>query len=54
MWNRFEWTNGKRWYYCPARITLSSVGPGAAPAAACYAVSLDPQDVSATRCPPAP
>jgi len=49
VWNRFEWANGKRWYYYPARITLSSVGPGAAPVAASFSVALDPQVVSDVR-----
>ena len=49
VWNRFEWANGKRWYHYPARITLSSVGPGAAPVAASFSVELDPQVVSDVR-----
>jgi hypothetical protein len=49
VWNRFEWANGERWYYYPARITLSSVGPGAAPVAASFSVALDPQLVSDVR-----
>lgn len=46
VWNRYEWADGKRWYYYPTRITLSSVGPSAAPVAASFSVALDPQVVS--------
>ncbi|MFF5367202.1 hypothetical protein [Streptomyces sp. NPDC013187] len=49
VWNRYEWANGKRWYYYPARITLSGVGPGTAPVAASFSVALDPQVVSDVR-----
>jgi hypothetical protein len=45
VWNRYEWAQGKRWYYYPVQITLQSVGPGAAPAAASFSVALDPQVV---------
>ncbi|MFI6549001.1 hypothetical protein ACIBO9_37725 [Streptomyces prunicolor] len=51
VWSRYEWENGKRWYYFPVRVTLHSVGPGPAPAAASFSVALDPQvvrDVSIT------
>ncbi|MBP0461042.1 hypothetical protein [Streptomyces montanisoli] len=51
VWERYEWADGKRWYYYPARITLHNVGPGTAPAAAAFSVALDPQvvrDVSVT------
>ncbi len=46
VWNRYEWADGKRWYYYPTRITLSSVGPGTTPVAASFSVALDPQVVS--------
>ncbi|MDX3798194.1 hypothetical protein [Streptomyces sp. AK04-3B] len=49
VWNRCEWANGKRRYYYPARITLNSVGPGAAPVPASFSVALDPQVVSDVR-----
>jgi hypothetical protein len=49
VWNRCEWANGKRWYYYPVRITLSSVGPGATPVAASFSVALGPQVVSDVR-----
>ncbi|WP_329457029.1 hypothetical protein [Streptomyces sp. NBC_01497] len=46
VWSRYEWANGKRWYYYPARLTVHSVGPGPAPAAVSFSVALDPQVVS--------
>jgi hypothetical protein len=46
VWNRYEWADGRRWYYYPAQITLSSVGPGTAPVAASFSIALDPQVVS--------
>ncbi|MFK0169648.1 hypothetical protein ACIQU5_12655 [Streptomyces sp. NPDC090306] len=49
VWNRHEWAGGKRWYYYPARITLSSVGPGTTPVPAAFSVALDPQVVSDVR-----
>jgi hypothetical protein len=49
VWNRYEWANGKRWYYYPVRITLHSVGPGPAPAAVSFSVALDPQVVGDVR-----
>lgn len=49
VWNRYEWADGKRWYYYPTRITLSGVGPGTAPVAASFSVALDPQVVSDVR-----
>ncbi|MFK0151629.1 hypothetical protein ACIQVL_07495 [Streptomyces sp. NPDC090499] len=42
----YEWADGKRWYYYPTRITLSSVGPGTTPVAASFSVALDAQVVS--------
>ncbi|MEU9173049.1 hypothetical protein AB0D34_35650 [Streptomyces sp. NPDC048420] len=51
VWSRYEWANGKRWYYFPVQITLQSVGPGPVPAVAAFSISLDPQvvrDVSVT------
>lgn len=49
VWNRCEWADGKRWYYYPEQITLSSVGPGTTPVAASFSVALDPQVVSDVR-----
>lgn len=49
VWNRHEWADGTRWYYFPARITLSSVGPGTTPVAASFSVALDPQVVADVR-----
>jgi hypothetical protein len=49
VWERYEWADGKRWYYYPARITLHNVGPGTAPAAAAFSVALDPQVVRDVR-----
>ncbi|MFK0159252.1 hypothetical protein ACIQVL_45295 [Streptomyces sp. NPDC090499] len=51
VWTRYEWANGKRWYYFPVQITLQSVGPGPVPAVAAFSIALDPQvvrDVSVT------
>jgi hypothetical protein len=49
VWNRYEWADGKRWYYYPAQITLQSVGPGSTPAAVSFSIALDPQVVGDVR-----
>ncbi|WP_030911860.1 hypothetical protein [Streptomyces sp. NRRL F-5126] len=49
VWERYEWADGKRWYYYPARVTLHNVGPGTAPAAAAISVALDPRIVRDVR-----
>ncbi|MGY9065128.1 hypothetical protein [Streptomyces sp. CAS3] len=49
VWSRYEWANGKRWYYYPAQVTLQSVGPGPAPEAVSFSIALDPQVVRDVR-----
>lgn len=41
VWSRYEWANGARWYYYPVRVSLQSVGPGAVPVPASFAIALD-------------
>lgn len=42
-WDRQTWDGGRFWYYHPVQVSMRSVGPGKAPVAASFAISVDPR-----------